>query len=157
MTRKPIPEEFRLNTDALAARLFEPYAHQFVQKRSFDEENRKAAESFGQKGRDWTDFGSVLASLTQNPLWKTRMALARLYDDWTSIVGDSIARNSRVGRLRGGELSIIVNSPAWANTISFMSEAILEKLHTHPATKDLDIRSIKVIGGQNEPYKRRRY
>ena len=65
--RKPLSEEFRISSHSLAAHIFEPYAYQFVQRRSFDESNQLAAQSFGQKGRDWVNFGTVLAAITSNP------------------------------------------------------------------------------------------
>ncbi|WP_018142868.1 DUF721 domain-containing protein [Alloscardovia criceti] len=153
--QKPIAERFHLNMSALAAHIFEPYAHQFVQGKSFDESNQLAAESFGQKGRDWVDFGSVLAIITNNPQWKSKMDVARLYDQWPSIVGEAVAYNSRVGRLEAGVLTIYAISPAWATQLSYMTTQIIENIqHFLPS---LDIQEIRIIGPQPEPFRRKRY
>ncbi|WP_418969309.1 DUF721 domain-containing protein [Alloscardovia omnicolens] len=153
--RKPLAEDFTVDCSAVAAQIFEPYAYQFVQSRSFDESNQLAAESFGQKGRDWVNFGTVLATLTNNPSWKNHMAVARLYDDWPSIVGDAIAQNCRVGRLKAGELTVFVSSPAWATQLGYMKDDILEKIKQH--IDSLEITDIRFIGPQPEPYRRKRY
>lgn len=153
--RKPLSEEFRISSHSLAAHIFEPYAYQFVQRRSFDESNQLAAQSFGQKGRDWVNFGTVLAAITSNPQWKNHMAVAHLYDDWAQIVGETIAQNSRVGRFHGSELTVFVNSPAWATQLGFMKEQMITKINEQ--IEDLEISDIRFIGPQPEPYKRKRY
>ncbi|WP_165496234.1 DciA family protein [Alloscardovia theropitheci] len=152
---KPISERFNMDHDALAQSIFEPYAHQFIQKRSYDERNQLAAQSFGQKGRDWSEFGEILATITNNPLWKTRMAVTRLHEDWHLIVGEAIAQNSRVGRLNAGELTIFVSSPAWATQLEYMKEVIIQKIHEH--IKSIEVQQIRIIGPQPEPFKRKRY
>lgn len=152
---KPIPERFSVDMDALAASIFEPYAHQFVHKSNYDEKNQLAAQSFGQKGRDWVEFGEVLATITNNPLWKNRMAVTRLHEQWHMIVGDAIAQNSRVGRLQAGELTIYTSSPAWATQLGYMKEQIISNIHEH--IEALDVRDIRIIGPQPEPFKRKRY
>ena len=141
--RKPLSEEFRISSHSLAAHIFEPYAYQFVQRRSFDESNQLAAQSFGQKGRDWVNFGTVLAAITSNPQWKNHMAVAHLY------------QNSRVGRFHGSELTVFVNSPAWATQLGFMKEQMITKINEQ--IEGLEISDIRFIGPQPEPYKRKRY
>ena len=74
------------------------------------------------------------------------MKLATLRNDWASIVGDVIARNTTVGSLSNGVLTIHAKSPSWTTQLTFLipelQKTIREKLD------GLDIREIRVTGPQ---------
>ncbi|AFJ15765.1 conserved hypothetical protein [Bifidobacterium animalis subsp. lactis CECT 8145] len=106
----------------------------------------EALENFGKPGRDEVAFGSLFAGIAKRAGWVPHMKLAQLRHDWASIVGDVIARNTWVGAIDNGVLTIHAKSPSWTTQLTFMlpelREKVLERLN------GLDIRDIRVTGPQ---------
>ena len=96
--------------------------------------------------RDEVAFGSLFAGIAKRAGWVPHMKLAQLRHDWASIVGDVIARNTWVGAIDNGVLTIHAKSPSWTTQLTFMlpelREKVLERLN------GLDIRDIRVTGPQ---------
>ncbi len=57
------------------------------------------------------------------------MAESQLRRAWAGVVGEQVAANVRVHRLRGTILEVSVPSDAWANEMRFLSEMIRERLN----------------------------
>ena len=49
-------------------------------------------------------------------------------DEWRAIVGDRIARNTRLGRMRAGVLTVKVSSSAWCSELSFLKADLLQRI-----------------------------
>lgn len=49
--------------------------------------------------------------------------------EWTAIVGEKIARRTRVGPLKAGCLTVKVASSAWSQELSFLKEQLIQKLN----------------------------
>ena len=47
---------------------------------------------------------------------------------WKSIVGKTIAKNTKIIQLKKGTLTIKTKTPIWRNELSFQKQALLEKL-----------------------------
>lgn len=150
----PIPLRFSVDDDVLAASLFKSF-YQFAPKKDYDELSAKAAENFGKPGRDLWSIGDMMAQLTGNPRWREKMASAKLFHEWSSIVGENFARNSRVASYTAGIVTISTSSPAWATQLGYMTEQI--KNNIKKTIPELEVSEIRIIGPQPEPFKRRRY
>lgn len=69
-------------------------------------------------------------------------------DQWRAVVGERIAKNTRVGRLTNGALQIKVSSSAWCAELSFLKPDLLEKL----SRAGRDVADLKFV---NEGQKKR--
>ena len=133
MSEPPIAVTLKLDERALPAEEFEHVSARagLIAERRVKRE--EALENFGKPGRD--EAG-----------WVPHMKLAQLRHDWASIVGDVIARNTWVGAIDNGVLTIHAKSPSWTTQLTFMlpelREKVLERLN------GLDIRDIRVTGPQ---------
>lgn len=78
------------------------------------------------RGGDPAPLGAVLAE-TQK-LASARMGAALAPDEWRRVVGPKIAARTRVGRLRGGTLTVYAASSAWCNELSFLRTDIVARL-----------------------------
>lgn len=50
------------------------------------------------------------------------------HTEWERLVGERIAKRTRVGAIRHGTLTIYAGSASWANELTFLSEDILTRL-----------------------------
>lgn len=48
---------------------------------------------------------------------------------WAETVGDGVAANAQVARLRGSVLEVAVSSDTWATELTYLGAAIVEKLN----------------------------
>lgn len=152
---EPIPQQFSLDEAALAKAIFKPFAYQFAPKKDYDELSFKAAQNFGKPGRDPLAIGEMMASLTGNSLWREKMASAKLFQEWGSIVGEGMAQNCRVSSYKSGVVTISAVSPAWATQLGYMKEQIESKIRE--VIPSLAITEIRITGPQPEPFRRKRY
>ena len=144
MSEPPIAVTLKLDERALPAEEFEHVSARagLIAERRVKRE--EALENFGKPGRDEVAFGSLFAGIAKRAGWVPHMKLAQLRHDWASIVGDVIARNTWVGAIDNGVLTIHAKSPSWTTQLTFMlpelREKVLERLN------GLDIRDIRVTG-----------
>ena len=146
MSEPPLAVTLKLDERALPAEEFEHVSARagLIAERRVKRE--EALENFGKPGRDEVAFGSLFAGIAKRAGWVPHMKLAQLRHDWASIVGDVIARNTWVGAIDNGVLTIHAKSPSWTTQLTFMlpelREKVLERLN------GLDIRDIRVTGPQ---------
>lgn len=67
----------------------------------------------------------ALERLGPRGLWKE----ARLRKAWTAAVGDGVAANAHIARLRGRILEVHVTSDAWATELTYLASSIAQKLN----------------------------
>ena len=78
--------------------------------------------------------GPAKPELVGNLLDRSRTASARRAgvaldrETWRDVVGERIARRTAAGRVHGGILTVIVESPVWAQELSLLSEDIVARL-----------------------------
>jgi hypothetical protein len=69
-------------------------------------------------------------------------------DRWRRIVGERVAQRTRPGSIRGGELTVHVASAVWAQELTFLSTALLEKL----AAEGFSVKELRFrVGDVGEP------
>lgn len=112
MSEPPIAVTLKLDERALPAEEFEHVSARagLIAERRVKRE--EALENFGKPGRDEVAFGSLFAGIAKRAGWVPHMKLAQLRHDWASIVGDVIARNTWVGAIDNGVLTIHAKSPS---------------------------------------------
>jgi predicted nucleic acid-binding Zn ribbon protein len=72
--------------------------------------------------------------------------LAKIFGHWPQLVGPDIAAHARPVSLRRGELVLIVDHPAWAGQLRFMTGDLLAKIGE--ATGCGEVREIRIrVGG----------
>jgi len=91
-----------------------------------------------------TSIGAVLA--TSEELSPRKGRIDR--DRWRGLVGDRVAERTRVGTVRDGVLTIHAASAVWAQELTFLAPAILERLRK----AGLAVHSLKFrVGDVGEP------
>ena len=56
---------------------------------------------------------------------------SKLRKVWPAVVGDGVASNAHIARLRGTVLEVAVASDTWATELTYLGAAIVEKLNAH--------------------------
>ena len=92
-------------------------------------------------------LGQVLVGAQQFVAQQTGAFMTQ--DQWRAVVGERIAQNTRVGRLRDGVLQIKVSSSAWCSELSFLKADLLARL-TRAGREVQDLR-FQVSEGARKP------
>lgn len=88
-------------------------------------DRREARSRGGQPDRIGELLSPALERLGPRGLWTE----AKLRKVWPAIVGENVAANAAVGRLRGKVLEVDVVSDAWATELTYLTAAIVQKLN----------------------------
>lgn len=84
-------------------------------------------------------LGEVLVGAQQFVAQQSGSAMTQ--DQWRRIVGERIAKNSRVGRLRNGILQVKVASSSWCSELGFLkNDLILRLQRSGHDVRDLSLR-----------------
>ena len=75
-------------------------------------------------------LGDILAPSLERIGGKAIWTEARLRKAWRDAVGEQVASHAYVRRLRGNVLEVSVSSDAWATELTYLAEAVMEKLNT---------------------------
>ena len=78
--------------------------------------------------RDPQPIGRVAAGLFAERGWERPVAEARVFTDWSSLVGAKIAAHCQPMSLRDGELRLAAESTAWATQLRLLAGAMLSRL-----------------------------
>ena len=65
-----------------------------------------------------------------------------VFADWERLVGEVIAKHTRPARITNGTLFLVVDDPAWASEMEWMSEELLRRISALADT--VEITDIKV-------------
>jgi predicted nucleic acid-binding Zn ribbon protein len=79
-------------------------------------------------GRDPERVGSLLAGYVEERGWERPLAEARIFAEWSALVGADIAAHSTPQSLNLGELRIAAESTAWATQLRMLTSALLARL-----------------------------
>lgn len=74
-------------------------------------------------------LGEILSPALERLGPKGLWTESKLRKVWAEIVGDGVAANAYVARLRGTVLEVGVTSDAWATELTYLGAAIVEKLN----------------------------
>lgn len=77
---------------------------------------------------DPTSFGAVIEGYVTDRGWQRPLAEARVFSDWTSIVGADVAAHCRPDTIREGELRISAESTAWATQLRLLAGSLLARI-----------------------------
>jgi len=101
----------------------------------------------GARGKP-TAVAEILAAVLKDRGLLGSLSLAGLQSRWEGAVGPSIAGHARPDALRGGTLTVIVDSSPWMNQLSLLAPDIMQKLNAatgEEAVTDLRFRIGKVV------------
>jgi hypothetical protein len=84
-----------------------------------------------------------------------RAGVALDHESWREVVGERIARRTTPGSVRDGLLTVMVESPVWAQELSLLSEEIVARLSRHGlAVTGIRFRTGKVARAPTPPGRR---
>ncbi len=75
------------------------------------------------------DIGSVINSIVNRMGLSSKLKTSGIFNHWSEIVGEEIAKRSSPEKLARGILYISVSSSTWANELSLMSVQLIEKIN----------------------------
>ena len=82
----------------------------------------------GPDDRDPQAMAVLLEGLVDERGWSRPLAEARVFADWSALVGADIAGHCRPTDLKAGELRIAAESTAWATQLQLIASALLASL-----------------------------
>ncbi len=74
-------------------------------------------------------IGELLSPALERLGPKALWAESKLRKAWPAVVGEGVAANAAIGRLRGKVLEVAVTSDAWATELTYLGASIVEKLN----------------------------
>lgn len=90
------------------------------------------------------ELGGVLRAYVERRGWGERLRGADLASRWEEVVGPDLAARSRPGRLAGGVLQVVVESPAWAAQLRYLTGQIAGRA---TAVGGAEVREVSIVVG----------
>ena len=84
----------------------------------------------GADDRDPQPVGSVFKRLLDERGWNKELTVARLFADWSTLVGEDVAAHCTPVELREGHLKLSAASSAWATQLRLLAPTLLARLST---------------------------
>jgi predicted nucleic acid-binding Zn ribbon protein len=78
-----------------------------------------------------TPIGASLEAVSKRLGIDGAQGLGRLFADWTTIVGESMAEHVQPVRMDSSVLVVSVDHPAWATQVRRLGDTILERAAAH--------------------------
>jgi predicted nucleic acid-binding Zn ribbon protein len=78
--------------------------------------------------RDPQRLGSLLSGYVEERGWDRPLAEARVFAEWSALVGPDVAAHCEPQSLRDGELRIAAESTAWATQLRMLTGTLLARL-----------------------------
>jgi len=82
----------------------------------------------------------ILDSIENQAAWQAQQEFKRLLKCWTEVVGVAVAAQTRPISISRGVLSVATSGAAWAQTLTFERQRILQKLNAKLSSQLVDIR-----------------
>ena len=86
--------------------------------------------------------GSLLSSIFKNLGIEDKISLNSMQEEWHRLFNEPLSLHTYPVDIKGGELTINVDSPAWLGQLKFFKPDIIKKLHAY------DITSVKFKHGR---------
>lgn len=86
-------------------------------------------EAWAARGGLPTRLGEILSPALERLGPRGLVVESRLRKVWTKAVGDNVAANATVARLRGKTLELDVASDAWATELTYLAPSIRDRLN----------------------------
>jgi predicted nucleic acid-binding Zn ribbon protein len=84
----------------------------------------KRSRSESARERDPASLSQAIQDLVAERGWERKLALGRLREQWSAIVGDQVAARSEPIKLEGGRLTIRVEGGAWAAELALLGHSL---------------------------------
>ncbi|MDX1386093.1 MAG: DUF721 domain-containing protein [bacterium] len=88
-----------------------------------------------------------LSKILENLLRKKRLGKQikrhRVFENWESIVGDSLAEHAQPQKIQGRTLILAVDHPAWIQELQFLKEPLIRKIQA--AFPDTGIDNLRFV------------
>ncbi len=94
-------------------------------------------------------IGSAMGQLLRQRGLEEALILGRITGCWDQVVGADIARQVRPHLVRGRELVVLVDHPAWATELEFAGKAVLGRLAEHLGDGAPERLSVRVVPGSH--------
>lgn len=91
---------------------------------------RRTWSGAGADDRDPQPVGALMKRLLDERGWNTDLTVARLFADWSALVGPEVAAHCTPIELRNGQLRLSAASSAWATQIRLLAPTLLARLST---------------------------
>jgi predicted nucleic acid-binding Zn ribbon protein len=79
-------------------------------------------------GRDPQRIGELLAGYVDERGWERPLAEARVFAEWSALVGADVAAHCAPTALANGELRVTAESTAWATQLRLLASTLLARL-----------------------------
>lgn len=131
------------------------YVRSFISRSERESKADAAWKNFGKPGRDPATAKSVFAQLARQNAWVPHLKAADLAEHWNEIVGDSIARHTRIVSFNEGELVIRATSTVWSTQLNYMIPRLRKVVAERLAP--IAVEKITVKGPNSYTFKRGKY
>lgn len=131
------------------------YIRRFISRSKRKENADLAWKNFGKPGRDPMAASSVFAQLAHQAQWTPHLKTADLSIHWADIVGESIARHTRIVAFNDGELVIRASSTVWLTQLNYMVPRLQKVVSERLAP--IEVSKITVKGPNSYSFKRGKY
>lgn len=111
--------------------------------------------AFGKPGREPKTAGNIIAALAKSGDWTPHLKTAQLSTQWNEIVGEAIARHTRVESFRDGTLTIRADSTVWLTQLQYMLPQMKKVIAQHLAP--VEVKDVVLRGPNSYTFKRGRY
>lgn len=101
------------------------------------------------RGGDPQAFGAAIKDLLSDRGWEHKAAVGGVFGDWQRIVGPGLAEHTRPEKLEEGELTVAVDSAAWATQLRLLAGTLVRRLNEELG--DGTVRRVKVVGPASGP------
>lgn len=98
----------------------------------------------GPDARDPQPLGGAARDLAKTRGWSPRVAEGTVFAQWPQVVGEQIAEHATPVALRGGVLSVVAESTAWATQLRMVQSQLLAKIAA--AVGDGVVTALKITG-----------
>jgi predicted nucleic acid-binding Zn ribbon protein len=89
---------------------------------------RRRWSGVGADERDPQPLGRIVSRIAVERGWSPRLTTGRLFDRWAQIVGEEVAVHAQPVELKDGELTVRVDSTAWATQLRLLQKQLLTKI-----------------------------
>ena len=96
-----------------------------------------------------TPLGDIVGKLMREPLFARGVAVGRLANEWSEVVGPRLASETTPASLDGGTLVVVASTGAWGTQARFLAEEIRRQANTALGSKA--VRTVRVVVRPDPP------
>lgn len=73
-------------------------------------------------------LSKILGNLLKKKRFGTQIQRHRIFENWDSLVGNSLAEHAQPQKIQGHTLILAVDHPAWIQELQFLKEPLIRKI-----------------------------